>query len=211
MEEIVKNSKILNTRSIFVSLIIAGVVTGGNLWIHNGDPKLGYSRYMGYGLSFDYDPFTEIREQDLTGYGLPTDDEGTVTALTQSNELLKQWGVFWIKPEIMPSYIARNPMSAIDLLFENAEMTGTKVVDRSDYSISIIGGYEVFHQYFGIQESGITIPGVIGAWYSKDQSRYVIFYLVYIESLETLETANEDIELLWYNTLDSIKFVEIEN
>lgn len=211
MGKIVYSIKTLNTRYIIISIIIAGAVTWGNLWIHSNEPQLGYERYTGYGISFDYDLLTQIREQDFTGYGLPSDSGGSITAVLQSKELLKQWGVFWVKPEIMPSHMAENPESAIDFLFENAGMAGTQIVDRSEYSISRRGEYDLHYQNFGVQESGITIPGVIGALYSEDQARYVIIYLIYIADLENPEEPHEDLELLWYNILDSIKLIEITN
>jgi hypothetical protein len=211
MEKIGYKTQALNPKYIVISLIVVGVVTGGNLWIHRGDPQLGHARYTGYGISFDYDLMTQIRENDLTGYGTPSDTGGSITAVLQSEEHLEQWGVFWVKPEIIPSHMAGNTESAIDFLFENAGMAGTQIVDRSEYSTTSKDGYEVFYQTFGVQENGITIPGVIGVWYSEIQGRYVIFYLIYIADVENPEAPFEDLELMWANILNSIKFVEIQN
>jgi hypothetical protein len=209
MEKMVYKNLALNSRYIIISLIVAGVVTGGNLWIHRGDPPLGYSRYSGYGISFDYDLRTQIKESDLTGYGVPSHTEGSIVGVLQSNDYLKQWGVFWVKPEVIPPHMAGNSESVIDFLFENAGMAGTQIVDRGEYSSTSKDEYEVFYQHFGVQEGGITIPGVIGVWYSEIQSRYVIFYLIYIVDVENPEAHYEELESMWADILDSIKFVEV--
>jgi hypothetical protein len=211
MEKMVYKTQALNSRHIIISLIIAGVVTGGNLWIHKGDPPIGHARYTGYGISFDYDPWTQIMESDLTGHGVPSDTEGSIVAVLQSNDYLKQWGVFWVKPEVISPHMADNSESVIDFLFENAGMEGTQIVDRSEYSSTNKDEYEVSYQRFGIQEGGITIPGVIGVLYSEMQGRYVIFYLIYIADVENPEAPNEELEFMWTDVLDSIKLVEIQN
>ena len=87
---------------------------------------------------------------------------------------------------------------------------GTQIVDRGEYSTTTKDGYEVRYQRFGISESGITIPSVIGAWYNEEQGRYLLFYLAHIPDFEDIGAPNEGIVETWADILGSIKFVEIQ-
>ncbi len=211
MEFGINKTQFMNTRSMVIALVVVGAVTGGNLWIHRGDPAIGFSRYDNYGISFDYDPWINIRESDFGGGNPPTDDGGSVTAVHQSNTALKQFGVFWMKPEFMPSFYSGSPERAIDFLLGSAGLMGTQIVDRGEYSTTTKDGHEVRYQTFGISESGITIPSVIGAWYNEEQGRYLIFYLAHIPDIENIEAPNEGLVETWADILGSIQFVEIQD
>jgi hypothetical protein len=194
-----------------IALVVVGAVTGGNLWIHRGDPAIGFNRYDKFGVSFDYDPWTSIRESDFDGGSPPSDTGGSVTAVYQSEGALKQFGVFWMKRDLMPPFYSGSPEAAIDFLLGSAGLTGTQIVDRGEYSTTTKDGHEVRYQSFGISESGITIPAVIGAWYNEGQGRYLLFYLAQILDIENIEAPNEGLVETWADILDSIKFDEIQD
>jgi hypothetical protein len=210
MEYRINKTQFMNTRSMVIALVVVGAVTGGNLWIHRGDPAIGFNRYDNFGVSFDYDAWTNIQEGDFGG-GQPTEDGGSVTASVQSNEALKQYGVFWMKPEFMPPFYSGSPEGALDFLLGSAGLAGTQIVDRGEYSTTTKDGHEVVYQTFGISESGITIPAVIGAWYNEEQGRYLLFYLAHIPDFENIEAPNEGLVETWADVLGSIKFVEIQD
>ena len=206
-----KKTQIMSTRSMVIVLVVVGAVTGGNLWIHRGDPAIGFNRYDKYGISFDYDPWTIIRESDFGGGSPPSNDGGSVTAVYQSDRALKQFGVYWMKPDLMPPFYSGSPESAIDFLLGSAGLMGTQIVDRGEYSTTTKDGHEVRYQTFGISESGIAIPSVIGAWYNEEQGRYLLFYLAEIPDFENVEAPNEGLIETWAEILGSIKFVEIQD
>ena len=200
----------LSSRSLVIALISAGAVTGVNLWIHRGDPAIGYRRYENFGVSFDYDIWTNVREADFGG-GPPLESGGSVTAYYQSEEVLKQFGVFWAEPEIIPSHYSDSLEGVIEFLHGIAGMAGTQILDKGEYSTTTKDGYQVLYQTFCIAEDGIKIPAVIGAWYSEGQGRFLYLYLVHVPDFENIEAPNEELVEMWADTLGSIKFVEIQD
>ena len=211
MEFGIKKTKFMSTRSMVIALVVVAAVTGGNLWIHRGDPAIGFNRYDNFGISFDYDAWTTVGEASFGGGSQPSDAGGSVTAVHQSNVALKQFGVFWMKPDLMPSFYSGSPEGALDFLLGSAGLMGTQIVDRSEYSTTTKDGHEVRYQTFGISESGITIPSVIGAWYNEEQGKYLLFYLAHIPDFENIEAPNKGLIKTWADILGSIKFVEIQD
>jgi hypothetical protein len=210
MELRINKTQFMSTRSMVIALVVVGAVTGGNLWIHRGDPVVGFSRYDSYGISFDYDAWTNIQEGGIVG-GAPSEAGGSVTASYQSNVALKQFGVFWMKRDLMPPFYSGSPEGAIDFLLGSAGLSGTQIVDRGEYSTTTKDGHDVVYQTFGISESGIAIPSVIGAWYNEEQDRYLLFYLAEIPDFENIEAPNEGLIETWAEILGSIKFAEIQD
>ena len=210
MEFGIKKVQFMDTRSMVVALVVVGAVTGGNLWVNRGAPPLGFNRYHNYGIMFDYDAWTFVGEADFSGVNPPSNDMGSVTAVLQSNEVLKQYGIFWTRTEYMPTFYSGSPEGALDFLLGTAGLMGTQIVERGEYSTTNKDGYEVVYQTFGIAESGITIPAVIGAWYNDEQGRYLMFYLAHVPDFENIEAPNEELVEMWADTLESMKFVEIQ-
>jgi len=204
MEFGINKTKFMNTRTLVIALVAVGAVTGGNLWIHSGDPALGFNRYNNFGISFDYDMRMQLREADLGGYGAPTDTVGSVQVSYQDWEFLKQYGVSWAKPKVMPSYIEQSPEGALNYFFENVGMGGTQIVERSEYKTTTSGGHEVFHQTFGVPDGGYTIPGIVGAWYCEETGRYMLFYLIYVPDFENIEVPYDGLEQMWSDLLGSL-------
>ena len=211
MEFGINKTQFMNTRSMVIALVVVGAVTGGNLWMHRGDPAIGFSRYEKFGISFDYDAWTIVAEGDFSGSNPPSEEGGSVTARLQSNDVFKQYGIFWIKPEFMPPFYSGSPEGALDFLLGSAGLMGTQIVDRSEYSSTTKDGYEVIYQTFGISESGITIPAVIGVWYDEGQDRYTMYYLAHIPDFEDIQAPNEELVETWTEVFGSIKFVEIQD
>jgi len=204
MEFGINKTKFMNTRSLVIALVAVGAVTGGNLWIHWGDPALGFNRYNEFDISFDYDMRMQLREADLGGYGTPTEAVGSVQVSYQGGDYLQQYGVSWAKPEVIPNHFERSPEGALDYFFENVGMGGTQIVDRSEYKTTISSGHEVFHQTFGVPDGGYTIPGIIGAWYCEETGRYSIFYLIYVPDFESIEVPYEGLEQMWSDLLGGL-------
>jgi len=204
MQTGIAKTQIMSPRSLVIMLIAAGAVTGGNLWIHRADPQLGYVRYTGYGISFDYSVMMTQRESDLTGFGSATDSGGTVQVSYQDADLLEQYGVMWVEPKSMPSNAARTPEAALDFLFGFIGLAGTQITDRSECSTTTTDGHGVIYQTFGVPESGFTIPGIIGAWYCEETGRFLITYLIYVPDFENTEVSYQGLERMWLDLLDGL-------
>jgi hypothetical protein len=210
MEMGIERTQILSTRSLVVVLIAVGAVTGGNLWIHRSDPLLGYVRYTGHGISFDYIVEMSLVEADLSGFGSATDSGGTVQVSYQGADRLEQYGVMWVEPKSMPSHLARTPEAALDFLFEIVGISGTLITERSEYKTTTTDGHEVIYQTFGVPENEYTIPGIIGAWHCEETGRFLMLYLIYVDDFENLVVPHQGLEQMWLDRLDGITCHGIE-
>ena len=210
MEMGIARTQIRSARSLVVVLIAVGAVTGGNLWIHRGDPPLGYVRYTGHGISFDYIVEMSLMESDFGGFGSATDFGGTVQVSYQGADRLEQYGVMWVEPKSMPSHMARTPEAALDFLFGFIGLAGTQITDRGEYKTTTTEGHEVNYQTFGVPESDYTIPAIIGAWHCEETGRFLMFYQIYVEDFENLEVPYQGLEQIWLDRLDGITCHGIE-
>ena len=210
MEIVITRTKIMSVRSLVIVLIGVGAVTGGNLWIHRGDPLLGYVRYTGHGISFDYIVGMSLVEADLSGFGSATDSGGTVQVSYEGADRLEQNGVMWVEPKSMPSHLARTPEAALDFLFEIVGISGTQITDRSEYKTTITDGHDVIYQTFGLPANEFTIPAVIGAWYCEETGRFLMFYQIYVDDFENPDVINQRLEQVWLDRLDGITCHRIE-
>jgi hypothetical protein len=204
MQTGIAKTQIMSTRSLVIVLIAVGAVTGGNLWIHRVDPPIGYTRYIGHGISFDYSMMMTPREADLGGFGPATDSGGSVQVSYQGADRLEQYGAMWIEPKSMPSNMAHTPEAALDFLFEFIGLAGTRITDRGEYKTTTTDGHEAIYQTFGVPESDYTIPAIIGAWHCEETGRFLMLYLIYVEDFENLEVPHQGLEQMWLDRLDGI-------
>ena len=204
MEMEIARTQIMSTRSLVIVLIAVGAVTGGNLWIHRGDPPLGYTRYTGHGISFDYIVKMNLMESDLSGFSSATDSGGTVQLRYQGADRLEQYGVMWIEPKSMPSHLARTPEAALDFFFEIVGISGTLITERSEYKTTTTDGHEVIYQTFGVPENEYTIPGIIGVWHCEETGRFLMLYQIYVDDFENLEVPHQGLDQMWLDRLDGI-------
>jgi len=210
MEMGITRTQIMSTRSLVIVLIAVGAVTGGNLWIHRGDPSVGYLRYTSHGISFDYPAEMSQVEADLGGFGPATDSGGTVQVSHQGADRLEQYGVMWVEPKSMPSNMARTPEAALDFLFDFIGLAGTQITDRGEYKDKTTDGHEVIYQTFGVPENEYTIPGIIGAWHCEETGRFLMLYQIYVDDFENLEVPYQGLEQMWLDRLDGITCHGIE-
>jgi hypothetical protein len=196
-------NNVFSTRSLVMVLALVGAVTLGNLWLHRGGPPLGYSRYTGFGFSIDYSQRMTMREGDLGGYGPPTDSTGTVSWSRQDKEL-EQFGVFWIKPEMVSTSMDRTPAGALDQLFGYIVMSGTVIGERGEMETMTKDSHEVVYQTFTVEESGISIPGMVGAWYCEASGKYLILYAIHVPDIHHPEIISQEVETIWLGHLAAL-------
>lgn len=197
-------TQITSTRSLVIVLAVVGAVTGGNLWIHRGDPMLGYTRYTGHGVSFDYSMRMNARESDWMGYGPATDSLGGVQVTYQGSDRLEQFGLMWIEPRSMPSHLARTPEAALDYLHEIVSISGGMITDIGEYKYTANDGHEVVYQTFGVPEGQYTIPAIIGSWHCEKTDKFLLSYLIYVDDPENIEVPHQGLEQMWLDHLDGI-------
>ncbi len=195
---------LLSRRSLLSVVVLVVAVTGGNLWIHRGDPALGYARYTGYGLSIDYSQRMNFWESGLGG-GPPSQSAGTVQ-FTNQEGILEQYGVIWVKPGSMSTYFDQTPAGALDYVFASVEMSGTQISEMGETRTVTREGRDIVFQTFGVEDSGFTIPGLMGAWYSEEAEKYMILYLIYVPDISQIEVASPELEQRWLGYLDAIEY-----
>lgn len=196
------SARLLSARVLLSAIVLIGAVTGGNLLLHSGDPALGYARYVGYSLSFDYSQRMRLMEMGLGG-GPAFESAGNVQASWQA-EGLEQFGVIWVSQEGLPTYMDGTPEDALDYLFSIIEMSGTQISVDGALSIRTHDGHEVVIQTFDLLESGFVIPGIIGAWHCEESGKFLFLYAIHIPDLDHPENLSEELELIWQGHLDSL-------
>ena len=194
----------LNLRSISNIAIVVGAVTSGNLWLNRGAPKLGYERYSGHGFSIEYRKDMWTTTNGLGG-GPATDEAGSFQGTLQADSL-EQFGVIWLASDSLPTHMQGLGLEgALDYVFALIEMQGTQFPGRGEAFTTSEGGHEMLYQYFNITESGIIIPGIIGAWYCDEGDRILMLYLIHVPDLNQPDVLSQDLEQRWRVYLDSLR------
>lgn len=194
---------VLGARSLLVVAVVVSAVTGGNLLLHGGDPPLGYARYTGFGFSIEYSQRMTVGEGDLGGYGPPTDSAGMMQGSRQDTEL-EQFGVIWMRPEGLSTNVDKTPAGALDQIFGFIGMGGTRIGVRGGLEAMTKDGHEVVYQSFTVEESGFSIPGIIGAWYCEGSGKYLMLYVVHVPDVTRPEVVSQELESIWLGYLDAL-------
>jgi hypothetical protein len=197
--ELTRNN-VFSMRSMLMVIALVGAVTSGNLWLHQGNPPLGYSRYTGYGFSIDYSQLMKRRESDLGGQDPPTDSAGMVQWSRQDKEL-EQFGVIWIR---LSSNVDVTPERVLDRFFLEMGLSGTRIGERGELKIMAKDVHEVVYQTFTVEESGISIPGMIGGWYCRASGKYLMLYAIYVPDIYHPEIISQEIETIWLRHLAAL-------
>ncbi len=192
---------LFTTRNLLVVAVIVSAVTGGNLWLHRGDPAVGYARYAGFGFTLDYSLQMDLRVDGFGGWE-PTESGGTVQASLPINGV-EQIGVIWSAPESMPTHV-RSLEGSLDYTFGLVGMDGTTISDRGGYSSMTHNGHEMIYQVFNVVDQGFAIPGIMGTMYCEDAGKYIQFYLVYLPDPENPTVDPQVLEQKWEGYLDQI-------
>jgi len=190
---------LFTTRNLLIVAVIVSTVTGGNLWLHRGDPAVGYAQFEGFGFTLDYSLQMEFMVDDFGGWE-PTESAGTVQASLPISGV-EQYGVIWESPDSMPIHL-RSLEGSLDYTFGLIGMEGTTISDRGGYSSMSHNGHEMVYQIFYVEDQGFAIPGIIGALHCEDAGKYIQFYLVYLPDPENPTVDPQELEQRWLGYLD---------
>jgi hypothetical protein len=197
----IAKSPLFTNRNLLIVAVIVSAVTGGNLWLHWGDPAVGYGRYAGFGFTLDYSLEMNLQLDGFGGWE-PTESAGTVQASLPINGV-EQIGVIWSTPESMPSHLS-GLEGSLDYTFGLVGMDGTTISDRGTYSSMTHNRHEMIHQPFSVVDQGFAIPGIMGAMYCEDAGKYIQFYLVYLPDPENPTVDPQELEQRWLGYLDQL-------
>jgi hypothetical protein len=191
-----------DVRTVLAMVLIVGAVTGGNLWLHRGDPLLGYSRYTGHGFSIDYRHDMRFEELGLGG-GSTTESMGMVEGRLEGKGL-EQFGVIWMTSETLPPHISTTPEGTLEYVFAVVGMAGTQISNKGEVMVTNIDGHEVAYQTFDVLDSDITVRGKIGAWYCEGARKFLMLFVIHVPDFSQPEVLSMDLESMWQGYLNSL-------
>jgi hypothetical protein len=195
----IAKNPVFNTRKLLIVAVLVSAVTGGNLWLHRGDPAVGYAKYTGFGFSLEYNLQRTFRVEGFGGWA-PTESGGTAQAALQGMGL-DQYGVIWATAESMPTHM-RSLEGSLDYLFGLVGMDGTQITERGTFKSMTKEGHETIYQTFTLMEQGFPVPGIMGTWFCEDADMYIQFYLVYLPDPENPTVDPGILEQKWLGYLD---------
>lgn len=191
---------VFTPRNLLIVAVIVSAVTGGNLWLHRGDPPVGYGRYADFGFTLDYSLQKTI---SVEGFGWePTESGGIVTVAFQGMGL-DQYGVIWIAPESMPTSM-RNLEGSLEYIFGLIGMDGTVIANLGLPMSMTKDGHDMVYKTWNLMESGFAVPGIIGTWYCEDAGKYLSFYMLYLPDLANPTVDPQVLAQKWGGYLDQI-------
>jgi hypothetical protein len=192
---------VFTTRNLLIIAVAVTALTGTNLLLHWGDPPLGYSRYEGFGISFEYSLQGRLQ---VAGFGWePTESGGMVQVSLPSNGI-EQYGAIWAAPESMPVEM-RSPKGALDYISGLIAMDGTTITNLGLLLTMTKDGHEMVYNTFFLMEQGFAIPGIMGSWYCEEAGKYLLFYTIYLPDLENPTVDPQVLEKKWIGYLDLVQ------
>ena len=183
----------LNARTVVLSLLVAGLVTGGNLWLHRGDTPMGYTEYNKYGFSLCYPSNWYPYEGGFTDPGAGASDfQGMFQAVLFTEEKVELMMVGWTTSAEVDEGAASSVEGFIQSIGDTPNTTLTsmgpfKIVDKD--------GVEVTYVVFQAVQRGLPLTAVAGImaqpWPSFRGYRvYVLSYAA--DSASTSEARAEE-------------------
>jgi hypothetical protein len=183
----------LNTRTVALSLLVAGLVTGGNIWLHRGDTPLGYTEYSRYGFSLRYPSNWYPYEGGFTDPGAGASDfQGMFQAILFTEEKVELMMVGWQAS----AEVDEGAASSVEGFVQSIEDTpNTTLTSMGPFKTVDKDGVEVTCVVFQLVQRGLPLTAVAGVmaqpWPSLRSYRvYVLSYAA--DSTSTSEAQAEE-------------------
>ena len=187
-------------RNLLIVTVIVSAVTGGNLWLHRGDPPVGYGRFSEFGFTLDYSLQTEMR---VEGFGWEATESGGIVTVAHQGMGLDQFGIIWITPEDLPTTM-RSLEGSLEYIFGLIGMEGTVITNVGAPMSMAKDGHDMVYKTWNLMEQGFAVPGIIGTWYCEDAGKYLSFYLLYLPDPANPTVDPQVLEQKWVGYLDQI-------
>jgi len=172
----------LNARTVALSLVLAGLVTGGNLWIHRGDTPLGYTDYTKYGFSLRCPSAWYPREGGFTDPGAGASDvQGLFQAIYFSETRVETIMVAWTVVGASVENPERGAAYVDEVIQDIGEAPNTTIISVGPHMIVDKDGVEVTYAVFKLVQRGLPLTAAVGVmaqpWPSLRSYRaYVLSY-----------------------------------
>jgi hypothetical protein len=192
----------LNPRNILVTIIIVGVITGGNLWLHRSDPLLGYGKYDNFGLAFEYPLLFNAVD---SGFPDPSTDANDFMGVAQAQgvweNVYHNYFVIWDTESSKP--IHGDTLEGIYLQLADV---GCNIEGKDPIVTTEKEGHEVLYQTITFTQAEFDFIGTFGVWYEPWPSFRAnrVYIVAYITSLDVASRLLvEDTFLQFMDTLSS--------
>ena len=178
----------INNRQFIITLLIVGIATGANLWLHRNDLPLGRARFSEYGFSIDYPRLYEYHN-----WGRPDPSSGP-NDFGGGVQFKKYWEDTWNNVMIMWNLETATPNLEAKLLefYEEVDSWGCHVDEKYELQVSEKNGYEMLFQTFTFTEDTFSPGGArfiattgiwCQPWPSLHANRLYIFtYIAFLEN-----------------------------
>lgn len=172
----------LNARTVVLSLLVAGLVTGGNLWLHRGDTPMGYTEYNRHGLSFRYPSDWSSYEGGFTDPEAgATKVQGVFQAVHFSETRIETIMVAWAAVNASIEAPDGGAPYVDEVIQDIDKSPNTTIVSVGPYVVVDKGGVEVTYAVFTLVQRGLPLTAVVGVmaqpWPSLGNYRaYVLSY-----------------------------------
>jgi hypothetical protein len=192
----------LTLRNILVTIIVIGALTGGNLWLHRGDPPLGYGRYDNFGLTFEYPLLFNVVE---AGFPDPSAGANDFMGLAQAQGVWENeyhnYFVIWATESSIPEL--GDTLEEIYLALADSGC----VIDSKEPIVSKEKeGQELLYQTITFTQAELDFIGTIGVWYEPWSSFhanrvYMVSYITFQDAASSLQV--EETFLTFKDTINS--------
>lgn len=112
--------------------------------------------------------------------------------------------MIWIRPEGLSTNVDKTHRGALDQIFGFIGISGTSIGVRGELQTMTKDGHEVVYQTFTVEESGISIPGIIGAWYCEEARKFLMLYVIHVPDVYHPEIVSQEVEAIWLGYLDAL-------
>jgi len=196
----IAKAPVFTRRNLLIVAVVVSAVTGGNLWLHIGDPPVGYGRYSDFGFTIEY---SLQKTLNVDGFGWEPMESGGIATVALQGMGLDQYGVIWGTPESMPTSM-RSLEGALDYIFGLIGMEGNVITNIGLSRSMTKNGHDMIYKTWTLMESGFAVPGIIGTWYCEDTGKYLSFYLIYLPDPANPTVDPQELETKWLGYLDQV-------
>ena len=148
--------KSLDQKSLAVIIAASILLTGGNLWLHRGDPPLGWVTMHEFGISFDFPQNVPLSintppewNQNYWSGAVQGEDNSAIPEMI---------GLFWT------TGTAATKEEGLISLIEMAKQDTTNM-NSDEVKSKAFGDYDAAYIEITITEGEMDIPGIVAAFY----------------------------------------------
>jgi CubicO group peptidase (beta-lactamase class C family) len=186
--------KSLDHKSLAVIIAVSILLTGGNLWLHRGDPPLGWVTMHEFGISFDFPQNVPMSINTPPGW-----DQNYWSGAVQGEDnsaMPEMIGIFWT------TGTAATKEEGLISLLEMAKQETTNL-NWDEMKSKAFGDYDAAYIEITITEGEIEVPGIIAAFYDPYGRLMMPYHLGFTGSdLNNLEKLKKIVKTMKFDEPD---------